>query len=45
MCPIWLPVFFLLYYKELGAGIDPGMALNPFPFSILDEARSEPTTL
>ncbi len=34
---IWLPVFFLLYYNEpeLGAGINPGMALNPFPSSIL----------
>ncbi len=46
MCPIWLPVFVLLFYNEaeLGAGIDPGMALTPFPSSLLDETRFEPTT-
>ncbi len=33
MCPIWLPVFLLFFYNEpeLGAGIDPGMALTPLP--------------
>jgi len=47
VCPIWLLVFFLFFYNEpeLGAGIDPGMALTPFPSSILDETRFEPTTL
>jgi len=46
VCPIWLPVFFLFFYNEpeLGAGINPGMALTPFPYSILDEMRLEPTT-
>ncbi len=36
MCPIWLPVFFLFFYNEpeLGAGVDPGMALTPLPSSI-----------
>jgi len=36
-----LPIFF---YNEpkLGAGIDPGMALTPFPSSILDEIRFKP---
>jgi hypothetical protein len=29
---------------ELGAGIDPGMSCNPFPSSILDKTRFEPTT-
>jgi len=41
----WISVFF--YYSnapELGAGIDPGMALTPFPYSILYEMRLEPTT-
>ncbi len=28
---------------ELGAGINPGMAFTPFPCSILDETRFEPT--
>jgi hypothetical protein len=42
VCPIWLPVFFLVFYNEpeLGVGIDPGMALTPFPSSI----GIEPTT-
>jgi len=46
VCPVWLPVFFLFFYNgpELGAGNDPGMALTPFPTSILDEMRFEPTT-
>jgi len=46
VCPIWLPVFFLFVYNEpeLGAGINPGMAFTPFPFSILDETKFEPTT-
>jgi len=30
---------------DLGAGIDAGMALTPFPSSILDETRFEPTTV
>ncbi len=30
MHPIWLPVFFY-FYNELATGIDPGMALIPFP--------------
>jgi len=36
VCPIWLPVFFLFFYNEpeLGAGINPGMALTPLPSSI-----------
>jgi len=46
VCPIWLPVFFLFFYNEpeLGAEINPGMAVAPFPSSILDETRFEPTT-
>ena len=34
--PIWLPVFLLFFYneRELGVGIDPGMALTPLPSSI-----------
>jgi hypothetical protein len=46
VCPIWLPVFFLNFQiePELGAGINPGMALTPFPYSILDETRFEPKT-
>jgi len=34
--PIWLPVFFLLFYNEpeLGVGINPGMDLTPLPSSI-----------
>jgi len=45
-CPIWLPVFFLFFNNEpeLGAEINPGMALAPFPSSNLDETRFEPTT-
>jgi len=37
---------FLFFYNQpdLGAGIDPGMALTLFPSSILDETRFEPTT-
>jgi len=27
---------------DLGAGIDPGMAFNPFPYSILDDSNSQP---
>ncbi len=40
-------LFLLFFYNEpeLGASrIDPGMALTPFPSSILDELRFEPTT-
>ncbi len=29
---------------ELGAEIDPGMAFTPFPSSIFDKTRFEPTT-
>jgi hypothetical protein len=34
VCPIWLSIFsyFSMNGPELGAGIDPGMAFNPFPF-------------
>jgi len=37
---------FLFFYNEpeLDARIDPGMAFTPFPSSILDETRFEPTT-
>ncbi len=36
---------FLIFQPELGAGINPGMALTPFPSGgILDETRLEPTT-
>ncbi len=36
VCPIWLPIFFYFSMNEpeLGAGIDPGMAFNPFPSCI-----------
>ncbi len=46
VCPIWLLEFFLFFYNEpdLGAGIDPGMALTTFPSSMLDKTRFEPTT-
>jgi len=45
MCPNWLPVFVLISnLAELGSGIDPNMALTPFPSSMLDEMRFEPTT-
>jgi len=38
-------VFFLFSNEpELGDGIDPGMAIYPFPSSNLDETRFEPTT-
>jgi len=45
VCPIWLPIisffFQLLNEPGLGAGIDPGMALTPFPSSIiLDVVRT-----
>jgi len=32
VCPIWLPLIFFLFSNEpeLGAGIDPGIALTPF---------------
>jgi hypothetical protein len=42
--PIWLPIFFSYFSTnepELGAGIDPGMAFNPFPSSILDKMRQD----
>ena len=36
VCSIWLPKFFFLFLNEpgLGTGIDPGMAMTPFPSSI-----------
>ncbi len=43
-CPIWLLVFSLfLYEPELGIEINHGMVMTPFPSSILDETRFEPT--
>jgi len=37
-------IFLIFYNKpELGSGIDPGMALTPFPSSIVDETRFEHT--
>jgi hypothetical protein len=42
--PTWLPVFFLFFYNERDARIDPGMALTPFSSSILDETIFERTT-
>jgi hypothetical protein len=35
---------FIASAPELGAGIDPGMALTPFPSRVLDETSFEPTT-
>ncbi len=35
-----LPIFFM-NVPELGAGIDPGMAFNPFPSSILDKTNRD----
>jgi len=43
MYPIKQPVFFY-NETELGARIDPGMALTPFSSSILDDIIFEPTT-
>jgi len=41
VCPICMPVFFLFSNEpELGAKIYPGMALIPFPTSILDEIQT-----
>jgi len=40
----FLHIFLISNEPELGAGIDFGMALNPFPSSILDETSFEPTT-
>jgi hypothetical protein len=37
--------YFSMNEPELGAGIDLCMAFNPFPSSILDETRFEPTTM
>jgi len=44
-CPIWLPVFFLIFYNEpeLGTDIDPGMALTPLPFSIRSISNPQPS--
>ncbi len=41
VCPIRLPIFFLFSMNEpeLGAEIDPGMAFNPFPSSILAKTK------
>jgi hypothetical protein len=43
VCAIWLPLFLYFFFMkpELGAGIDPGMAFNPFPSSILDKTRRD----
>ncbi len=42
---IWLSIFFLFSMNEpeVGIGIDPGMAFNPFPSSILDKTRQDST--
>ncbi len=47
VCPIWLPIFsyFSMNEPELGAGIDPGMAFNPFPSSIWIRQDSNPQPL
>ncbi len=41
----WFAPFGYLYFSmnepELGAGIDPGMALNPFPSSIMVMTRQD----
>ncbi len=44
----WFAPFGYLYFSyfcmnepELGAGIDPGIAFNPFPSSILDKTRQD----
>ena len=46
MCPIWLPIFlYFLLLKEPGlgvTGIDPGMAMTPFPCSIWKRQDSNP---
>ncbi len=36
-----LATYIFLILPELGAGIDPGMAFNPFPSSILDKTRQD----
>jgi hypothetical protein len=41
-CPIWLPLF--SNEPEMGTEIESGMIITPFPSSILDETRFEPTT-
>ncbi len=33
--------YFSMNEPEFGGGIDPGMALNPFPSSILDKTRQD----
>jgi hypothetical protein len=38
---IVITVFFRMNEPELGAGIDPGMAFNPFPSRILDKTRRD----
>jgi hypothetical protein len=47
VCPIWLPIFSYLSMNEpeLGAGIDPGMAFNPFASSIWIRRDSNPQPL
>ncbi len=40
MCPIWLPVFILFFTMNQNCR---NRALTPFPSSILDELRFEPT--
>ncbi len=34
-------LIFSMNEPELGTGIDPGMAFNPFPYSILDKMRQD----
>jgi hypothetical protein len=47
VCPIWLPIFsyFSINEPELGEGIDPGMAFNPFPSNIWIRRDSNPQPL
>jgi hypothetical protein len=45
MCPLATYIFLNFQIdSELGTGIDPGMALIPFPSCRSDEMRFEPTT-
>jgi len=43
VCPIWLPVFIFYNEPELGAEIDPGMALTPLPSSIGRGSNPQPS--
>jgi len=50
-CPIWLPIFCFLYFVSfqllnepgLGAGINPGMDLTPFPSNIGWDSNPQPS--